>query len=64
MKTRGGNKRKIGKPENKRGRNRENKKTLNIEVPNTEKHQREQKARGKQVEGILKKIMRKCIDNM
>lgn len=66
METRGGNKRKIGKPENKRGRNRGNKtkQKLNIEVPNTGKCQREQNARGKHVEGILKKIMRKHIDNM
>lgn len=64
MKTRDGNKRRIENPDNKRGRNRENKKNLNLEVPNTENGQREQKARGKQTEEILKKIMRKHTDNM
>lgn len=60
METRNGNKRKLEKPKCRRGRNRgTHTHKPHIEIPNIEKCQREQKARGKQKKESLKKIMRK-----
>lgn len=60
METRNGNKRKLEKPKCRRGRNRgTHTHKPQIEIPNIEKCQREQKARGKQKKESLKKIMRK-----